>query len=205
MISNEARWFYEGYLPSSIEKLKNSMFHSRAEIRSDYYLLTKGCDDIGIKLREGRLEIKWRKSKVLFSISKLNITGKVEQWIRWGWNDDNSDRNINLFESEGINQWIKVEKNRSQKKFYIQNTSFVEIPYDSYHYDCAMEITEIKINENLWWSLGFDLLAKDKDISFLRQFIEWQLGNQFHLKLNTESSYGYPEWLSKVSNLLKTK
>ncbi len=48
MISNEARWFYEGYLPSSIEKLKNSMFHSRAEIRSDYYLLTKGCDDMQI-------------------------------------------------------------------------------------------------------------------------------------------------------------
>ncbi|MBA3749858.1 MAG: hypothetical protein H0X03_03010, partial [Nitrosopumilus sp.] len=73
----------------------------------------------------------------------------------------------------------------------------MEIPSHSNHYDCAMEITELKVNDQSWWSVGFDLFGSDKDISFLKHIIEMYLENQIHIKLDTERSFGYPEWISK--------
>jgi hypothetical protein len=101
-----------------------------------------------------------------------------------------------------MNPWVKVEKERLQKKFIIQNDSFVESLSDSSQYDCAMEVTELKVNNNLWWSMGFDLLTKDKDVQHLEQFIELQLGHQFQVKLKSENSCGYPEWISRISKNL---
>jgi len=60
----EIRWFFEGPLPSTVE----SWFHSQAleqflipaQKLTDVYLRSRDYN-LGLKLREGRFEIKWRR------------------------------------------------------------------------------------------------------------------------------------------------
>ncbi len=198
--STELRWFYEDHLPLNLDKVFKSLkLQSNYEVRSDYYLLIKNCDYIGIKLRNSRLEIKWRKYDQLFDLSKLNISGKIEHWIRWEWNDIQPFKDIVQFlQINKVDPWVKINKKRLQKKFNIQNKTLIEIASNEQSSDCAMEITELRVNNQIWWSVGFDSFTSHNRITFIKQIIETQLVDQFQIKLQLEQSYGYPKWLSKV-------
>ncbi len=203
--SIELRWFYEGDLPSHIKTSFNLNLQDNYETRSDYYLLLRNCYNIGIKLRDARLEIKWRKNVSAFDLINLDITGKIEEWIRWEWNDINPYKEIVKFLK--INQfdpWIIVDKKRSQNKFNIKDNLLVKIPSNADYSDGAIEITELEINDQKWWSIGIDLFFKDNNINssipILRQIIEIYLIDKLQIELNREKSYGYPEWMSKVLN-----
>lgn len=198
--SVELRWFYEDHSPLNLDKIfKSSKIQTNYEIRSDYYLLIKNCDYIGIKLRNSRLEIKWRNYDQLFDLPKLNISGKIEHWIRWEWNDINPFKDIVQFlQVNKVNPWVKIDKKRFQKKFNIQNKLLVEVTSNEQSSDFAIEITELKVNNQLWWSVGFDSFTSCNKITFLKQIIETQLMDQFQINLQVEQSYGYPKWLSKV-------
>ena len=62
LISNELRWFYPGNLPENIQLWfqQNCLLDplKSPEAREDVYLYSPGCDYLGIKLRQRRLEVK---------------------------------------------------------------------------------------------------------------------------------------------------
>jgi hypothetical protein len=59
-----------------------------------------------------------------------------------------------------------------------------------------VEVTELKISDQLWWSIGFDIF-KGKNKSLFEIMIKDYFIQDLSLNLNVENSYGYPEWLSK--------
>ena len=85
--SAEIRWFFEGRIPIHIPEILEEARLDISENRTDHYLLVLGCDNIGIKIRNSRLEIKRRRDVQPYCISKLNISGNIEWWERWEWND----------------------------------------------------------------------------------------------------------------------
>jgi len=62
-LTAELRWFYRGTMernsPSGSSKV--NLHLAPPEEREDLYLYSPECEYLGIKLRQGRLEIKWRK------------------------------------------------------------------------------------------------------------------------------------------------
>ena len=199
--SVEIRWFFQGQIPDKLHSiLDDSYIQSKWESRSDYYLFIDKCDNIGIKLRNSRLELKWLKKSNIFALSQLNVDGKIEYWIRWEWNDTKSFNDILQFIH--LNKdipWVKIDKNRLQQKFNIHDNSLVDVSSESVHFDFAFEITQLKSYEQSWWSIAFDSFLKEKNEYFFTQLIKKYMNNEFQILLKSISSYGYPKWISKIS------
>ncbi len=94
--------------------------------------------------------------------------------------------------------WIKVDKNRFQKKFNIIDNLLVEVSPRNLYFDFAMEITQLKIYRQSWWSIGFDSYLRDNHDHFFIHLIERYMDKQFQNYLKSDASFGYPEWITKV-------
>ncbi len=196
--SIELRWFFNGAIPKNVAKFCILSFKCKIEYRTDYYLQLKNCNYLGIKLRDKRLEIKWRKNNNdIIKLLNQHISGNIESWVRWEWTDGTSYNDIIKFVDMHIDSpYIKVDKKRSQKKFNVKNTMLEEIHFDQCNFDCAMEVTELKINNQLWWSVGFDIF-KGEDKTLFEVMIKDHFMQNLSVKLDVENSYSYPEWISK--------
>ena len=196
--STEIRWFFEGKIPINVTKILEETGLDISENRTDHYLLVQGCDNIGIKIRNSRLEIKRRRDVQSYDISKLNISGNIERWERWEWNDKTACIEIEqLIYKDDKNPWIKVDKKRWQKKFSVRDNVLIPVPSQVLYSDLAMEITELKSNGESWWTIGFDLFT-EQDRSFFDRLIETCPVLQLEVDLKKEWSFGYPRWLSRV-------
>lgn len=196
--STEIRWFFEGKIPINVTKSLEETGLDISENRTDHYLLLQGCDNIGIKIRNSRLEIKRRRDVQPYDISQLNISGKIERWERWEWNDKTACIEIEqLNYKDDISPWIKVDKKRWQKKFSVRDNVLIPVPSQALYSDLAMEITELKSNGQSWWTIGFDLFT-EQNRSLFEQLIETCPVLQLEVDLKKEWSFGYPRWLSQV-------
>jgi hypothetical protein len=196
--STEIRWFFEGNMPFNIIKILEETSLDISENRTDRYLLVHGCGSIGIKIRNSRLEIEQRRDVQPYNISKLNISGNIERWERWEWNDKTACIEIGrLADRDDLNPWIKVDKKRWQKKFNIRDSDLIPVPLQELQADFTMEVTKLKLNRKSWWTIGFASFTQ-RDLSFFDQLIETCPILQFKIDLKKEWSFGYPHWLSQV-------
>ena len=85
----EVRWFFEGRLPAQVSARFGSEalgeFLPATEQRTDLYLATR--EELGVKLRDGKLEIKWRPDpNQPLTVSSL-LQGQAEYWDKRSWKD----------------------------------------------------------------------------------------------------------------------
>jgi hypothetical protein len=81
-----------------------------SEEREDVYLYTPGCEYMGVKLRQGRLEIKWRKAELGNLRFGNQVEGKVEKWGKWLCEDPTQQS----FQPQDVvgKSWVSVKKAR---------------------------------------------------------------------------------------------
>ena len=89
----ELRCFFSGEIPQAVkfwfENIDETRYIIHENSREDHQILfSKACEDIGIKIREERLEIKWRKQRQSFSLPDKRIVGTAENWLKWIWVSD---------------------------------------------------------------------------------------------------------------------
>lgn len=189
--SLELRWFIPGELPSDVsawfeqDKLGGQL--QPPEAREDVYLYVPGCEYMGIKLRQGRLEIKWRQAE-LEVLSFEKVEGKLEKWGKWLCEDptETSFKPENVL---GQRTWVKIGKVRSQRL------------YDG----CALELTQLTIENNTenntWWSLALETLGADtRAREKLQSIFELISKTQITPHLQAQNSYAYPKWIEKVKS-----
>jgi hypothetical protein len=203
MMPYEIRWFYN----HNFDEIKdwwngNDLpFNDEGE-RLDYYIFIPNVDDIGIKNREGRLEVKWRipNSQKRFETPKLE--GLIEEWVKWGWSDSKPQINDPLFDflSEyPKGPMIKILKRRLSRKFKLfSNDKYEPVEWiDLSESGFSMELTEIILEESKWWSVGFETLGNKITLESFQTKIK-EMSSKIPLKLKLENSYGYPKWISRV-------
>ena len=85
--SVEARWFYDGTIPPRVLRWFREYQGSLEgpAHRVDYYLRLADGDSLGIKVREGRLEIKQRHRTYGMVEFHERATGLVEHWRKWSF------------------------------------------------------------------------------------------------------------------------
>lgn len=186
--SIELRWFYPGNLPEEIstwfkaDNLAQPLLPP--EQREDIYLFVDpDCDYMGIKLRQGRLEVKWRRAE-LGTISFGNLVeGKLEKWGKWFCEDSTGES----FQPQGVvtkSKWIRVKKVRQQRT----------------ERDCSMEITQLGINGNNWWSIAFEAIGEENaSLANLQAVGSQVFQNYSSLQLQVQDSFAYPSWLAIAS------
>lgn len=182
----ELRWFYSGNVPEVVDCWFQQNCPGeqlgQPEARKDLYLHSPECEYLGIKLRQGKLEIKWRKTELGVLHFAERLIGKAEKWAKWICEDPTEETFLPI---DVLGKpWVSVHKVRSQRQYQ----------------GCHVELTQLNVENDTWWSLGFE--ASVECISSMDNF---QLVTTHLLKtypdsyLLTEDSYAYPKWLSLVA------
>ncbi|MCH4823321.1 hypothetical protein ML462_09045 [Gramella lutea] len=194
--SREIRWFYSTEL-KAVEKwfMDNGHTFENAIPRTDYYLPLKNQDDIGIKLREGNVEIKQRISRSKTENITRMSEGNFENYIKWSFSSAEKDGLFQeIIEGEKYN-WLGVRKERIGYKLKEnQNGSIIRVKLDDYpEFGCQVEYTRIKIMNEIWYTLCLEWFG-EKEIEFDLSVLDNMLGD---FKLQAANSMGYAEFLKK--------
>lgn len=201
LVSAELRWFERGGVPNAIAQWfqrELGDYLAPAEERVDVYLYLPACEYTGIKLRQGRLEIKWRKAELGILRFGDTVEGKAEKWGKWLCEDPTQES----FQPQvGGESWVSVNKVRSQRRYQVLPDELIKaVPVtESIAQGCTVELTQLGINSNNWWSLCFEAFGEDDCLMDNLQAVASEVFQTCGgLKLQAQDSYAYPSWLSFV-------
>jgi hypothetical protein len=202
--SMEVRWFYQDTVPAEVAE----WFHSgtgQAEEQSprvDYYLDLQEMDGLGIKLREGRLEVKRRQRRHGIQRFCEQATGAVEHWRKWSFE-------LSMGEGElsdslwPVSSWVAVQKERHLRKYRVgDDDCLVPVPAEAYpERGCSVELSTLCVEGQDWWSLCFEAFGYESSLrQTLLLVVEEVLAcERMPFSLDAKASYGYPRWLASLS------
>ncbi len=204
LATEEMRWFFVGMIPESVatwfgaQVCAPQVCIAPAPLpRTDYYLQLADSDSLGIKLRQGRIEVKQREGAGETIELSGQAVGQVESWRKWSFG---------LADAENVTeQWVGVWKARRWCLFEVEENGRIipAPPATILEKGCACELTDVRLADSSeqWWSLGFEAFggtAVERRESLLRAAKQF-LGQEDAPLLPIEQSYSYPKWLQMAS------
>ncbi|MBD2250019.1 hypothetical protein [Nostoc parmelioides] len=204
LISNELRWFYPGTIPEDIKVWFQRCClidqEQLPEKREDIYLYVPESNFLGIKLRHGSLEVKWRTAELgVVGFGEL-IAGKAEKWSKWSCDDPTGE---SFYPATVLSKssWVSVQKIRYLQSYQVLSDFSVESVTNDEYIDnaCSLEITQLLIQNNTWWSLALEANAEDQRLMANLQATAKAVFRTYRgVKLLATNSYAYPHWLGLV-------
>ena len=181
----ETRWFTEGDLPDGLcDRFGGCLGErSRFPARTDIYLRQPGRDDLGVKTREGQLELKQRLDSLgEFTLGDA-LAGVMERWTKWSFPLAN-DPSLDLEPA----YWVAVTKTR--RLWYV-------------HRDAAtaqVELSRLQVRERIWWSLSLEVTGPDAAAeAALLGTLERLLDGKALPALGLDAAAGYPLFLNRMA------
>lgn len=190
----EIRWFYPGRLPSDVLAWFQQGHARRVEPagRTDRYLGAVDTDGLGVKLREGRVEVKQRfRSPDLVTLAE-GVAGYLEHWRKWSFA-------LAPESGEETASWIAVSKERWLRRYSLLKDGGLEVVPPSRYPDraCDLEVTQVRAGGQVWWTLGFEAFGQTSALrDILLGAAEEILRTPPPMPLTAETSYSYPRWLA---------
>ncbi len=195
----EVRWFYPGELPAAVSNWFETAGARLENIdtRSDFYLQSSS-PDVGVKLRQGNLEVKYRQQLGQFAIDGM-VDSRIEQWSKWICLDDGGGLSpTKLADKPG---WLKVNKIRDRRLYRVEfgepiSLTQIAIPAANI---ASIELTQLQVRSQTWWTVACEYFGKDLDLD--RQFLPLVRTLCAGSSLSTYQSRvsgGYPQWLAAI-------
>lgn len=196
----EVRWFQPESIPPSVSTWFQQI-HPKSFVepgRVDHYLLVNDADSLGIKLRQGRIEVKQRCGE--FGAIRLHrrVRGVVEQWQKWSFGLVGSGYDFS-HQPVPAAGWVGVHKERWLLTFRLtHDRQVVPAKLDAPGPGCDLELSQVKAGSNVWWSLCFE--AFGQQVASLEETLLCVASHVLERSdpptLMEEASFGYPRWLS---------
>ncbi|WP_235526438.1 hypothetical protein [Nostoc piscinale] len=101
----------------------------------------------------------------------------------------------------GNSTWVNVQKVRRLQYYQILSDSSVQTvaSNDSIDNGCGVEITQLLIQEQSWWSLALEAFGEDSYLlENLHVTASWVFNNYKGTQLIAANSYAYPRWLELI-------
>jgi len=195
----EIRWFQPGIIPKEIEKWFTSLAGQieKQPPRTDQYIKLIGSNTLGIKIRDGRFEVKEKQSHENNILSVNNIEGYIELWTKWSFESSENKYHLNeIIKGE----FIGIEKTRTMQKYIFDSKGNISGGFDNFKSDgCNLELTSVSIDNSDWWTLGLETYGRTGSLEQnLKTAFELIFKNQFPGSLSIKESYGYPAWLEYI-------
>jgi hypothetical protein len=198
------RWFYSGSIPPEIL----NWFELTADapedqpLRVDRYLQLTDDDSLGIKLREGRLEVKRLQGVKGIVHLHERVAGRLEHWCKWIYDAVDADGKHleTLFPGSA---WIAVEKDRILQRLRLTGKEWSVVPpaNEPDWQGCDLELTRIHVGGQEWWTLGFEAYGSEPT---LKENLISASSQVFAIAeppaLRTEDSLSYPGWLAMLAD-----
>jgi hypothetical protein len=195
--SLEVRWITPGPLGTAMREWF-ARFPAGAETREDSYLLQPRLHGLSVKLRNGStLDVK----SYLGSPGILGLPGhgRLESWRKWSFPYQPSwDGGTTL------PGWIIVRKRRHACWFPLATSHrLAPVPRPALQAGCTVELTEVHVHDQLWWSLGLEATGS---ADLLRPALQHAADLAFAQPLPTgvtlslDNSRSYAQWLDQQSS-----
>jgi hypothetical protein len=228
--SGEIRWFLPGHslkdqlldwfkLPEQPLVTESEPYTAQPEAlpfvklekrRDDDYLLLPDCGTVGVKQREGKLEVKALVAGPHF-FSLDEVVGQVDQWVKWSFSPSKE-----IFEDPKMfaqqlksgllksGPWCTVVKNRYLQKVSFDSGSLASVSPDKWpDTGCNIELTVIGAGAGVepWITFGFEAFGpSDRITAMLDEAVEhfFALHGSPPAQLDKSNSLSYPMWLTKL-------
>src|SRR5450755_2626940 len=148
----EVRWIFPGQLEIAVAGWF-ARFPAGTESREDTYLLDPRLRELSVKIRGSRaLEVKvYRGSPGILEVPG-RARGRMESWQKWSF--PFSPPSQNRGDPAG---WRTVRKRRRISRFSrASGPLLARVPRPGQQPECRVELTEVRVNGQDWWSLGFE-------------------------------------------------
>jgi len=225
LVSREVRWFgirtaqnkntldawIENFDPYDPDKhfLKEGIWDPPDE-RVDLYAVVPNAIDMGIKWREGQLQIKGRQEDCGVQCFGGGSQGRVEQWLKWTYKGcEISSAFLPWFEQgrgsgpENGPLIVAVAKARALRRIKVDGQGMIsEISSRKGFSDRGVnvELTWLNVLGDEYWSIGFESFPDDSAISTaFTEVADRFLVNLRGVDLRMENCDSYPSWLAKLA------
>jgi hypothetical protein len=193
--SLEVRWIFPG-LPGTPMAEWLGRFPGQTESREDHYLVQPRLPGLSVKVRADlALEVKvFRGSPGILEVAG-RARGRLQNWQKWSFPFGPPGQRGNV-----PGGWQPVGKRRYVSRFTLADRpALVAAPWQAGEPGCAVELTEVRLGDKAWWSLGFEATGA---AGLLRSGLEATAALVFGqglpggVELRTGDSSSYAEWLS---------
>lgn len=215
--TGEIRWYLQGGLPAEARAWFGVGDLGRQEAtRTDQYLALPGCETTGVKIREGRLEVKALVASGGTGRYPNGVTGSRETWVKWSCEAADRETLRHLI-TDSDDDWIFVRKSRFLRRFEWSRGGLEEVdaaqapPIPG----CHIELTTIRAvvgkqgrgpipggawdRAAPWWSLSLEAFGEPGS---LLEDVDRAAGDFFRepppIDLVEGCSYSYPTWLARL-------
>jgi hypothetical protein len=192
--SLEVRWILPGQLEAAVAGWFGR-FPAGIQSREDTYLLDPQLRGLSVKVRGGgALEVKaYRGSPGILEVAG-RARGRLESWQKWSFPSSPPSQ-----DSGDLAGWMPVRKRRRISRFSLASGPVVaSAPELGQAPGCTVELTEVRMRGQDWWSLGFEAtgageqLRSDLEATAAVVFAQALPGD---IELGPEESRSYTEWL----------
>jgi hypothetical protein len=198
--SAEIRWFYPGSLPKLMLRWFAADRMLSPATRTDRYLVFPGCESVGVKVREGRFEIKALKGASETVRFSTGISARTDCWVKWSYGKESVKPWIEalLGEHDG---WIDVTKARYLRKYSLDGGEILEVDAEELlDRGCNVELTRVSTRDRAWWSLAFEAFGSP---DLIRGDLQKVVGHFFTdhppaKRFEAMNSCSYPVWLASL-------
>ena len=194
--SLEVRWIFPGQLKTGVAGWFGR-FPARMEARQDSYLLNPGLRGLSVKVRAGgALEVKaYHGSPGILDV-RGRARGRMQAWQKWSF--PVCPLGPGRADPAG---WRPVAKKRRISRFSLAGGRVVAgAPVLAGQPACAVELTEVHMLGEAWWSLGLEATGP---AGLLRGGLEATAALVFAqatpagVELCPDNSRSYAEWLGQ--------
>jgi hypothetical protein len=160
---------------------------------------------MGIKWREGRLEIKGRVADLGCLRLAPGIEGRCERWLKWSYAGNALERGVPLPFRKGAAGIVTVEKRRMKRCLrFDPGRDPVEVgPDEPRLRGIDVELARIRLERpaaRTHWSLAFEAFPDAPDVAVaLTAVVPAFLDRCPALPLAAADSMSYPQWLSATA------
>lgn len=217
--SMEVRWFFDGpakmhgalrrWFETAAPMPKHSgtgppEWRSRLDDRPDVYLLLPGARDMGIKWREGLLQIKGLVESTGEHDFGNGHAGGVERWIKWSYAGMPAAYR-HLFTDESLPgvRRATVKKTRALRLLQVEpdRGEVIEVAATTLlEHGIAVELTELDVAGSKFCSLGFEAFPDGPALAgIFDEAVSRFLAGLSEPVLGAKRSLSYPAFLDRLA------
>ncbi|MFA8437048.1 MAG: hypothetical protein ACEPOZ_21285 [Marinifilaceae bacterium] len=191
--SKEIRWFTQEENKRICNWFaKQKLDFNTITARTDYYLVALDNEHTIPKLREGRVEIKYRVGIPRIHQLSPNAEGYFEEFVKWSFQLDAGDALAEeiIDWNQYATEWVEVVKQRLGLKLSKGNKGTLEIHdiKECIASGCQIEYTRIRVKNQTWYSFNLEWFGAEfinLDPSFISEIVGASV-----LRLKDSMSYG---------------
>lgn len=202
------RWFrLQDQLPLNKEgkydsKTVSGPFVKQERDRTDDYLLIPDSDTVGVKQRQGKLEVKALVAGPRPFLLP-DVSGRVDQWVRWSFKPSDMIASQLRTELHDSGPWRKVEKIRYLQKYSFESGLVAVSPDQWPDTGCNIELTVINVKASIgtWFTFGFEAFGSSGQVlTILDEAVQhyFTAHGRAPVQLDGRDSLSYPTWLSML-------